>query len=129
MRAKIVFPAMRAAAARRSTVSTTGRGLEPVMTPIAASWLRSTSCLLSAVLGRPDRGRSASVEAPRSPAAQPFGPQPAAQGFEETHMALTLYLTLKGEKQGDIKGSVTQKGHEGTIAVVALDHGIQSPRD
>ena len=44
-------------------------------------------------------------------------------------MALSAYLTLKGKKQGDIKGSVTQRGHEGSIGVVAVDHAIQSPRD
>ena len=44
-------------------------------------------------------------------------------------MALTAYLKLKGQKQGDIKGSVTQKGREGKIAVVAARHGLLSPRD
>ncbi len=44
-------------------------------------------------------------------------------------MALTAYLKLKGQKQGDIKGSVTQKGREGKIAVVAARHGVISPRD
>jgi type VI secretion system secreted protein Hcp len=44
-------------------------------------------------------------------------------------MALNAYLTLKGEKQGDIKGSVTQKGREGKIMVIAVEHEIISPRD
>ncbi|HXD89233.1 MAG TPA: type VI secretion system tube protein TssD [Urbifossiella sp.] len=44
-------------------------------------------------------------------------------------MALNAYLTLKGQKQGDIKGSVTQKGRENSIMVVALSHSIISPRD
>ncbi len=44
-------------------------------------------------------------------------------------MALNAYLTLKGVKTGDIKGSVTQKGREGKIAVFAFDHEITSPRD
>src|ERR1044072_110634 len=44
-------------------------------------------------------------------------------------MALNAYLTLKGAKQGDIKGSVTQKGREGKIAVIAVSHEIVSPRD
>jgi len=39
------------------------------------------------------------------------------------------YLTLTGEKQGQIKGGVTQKGREGTIAVYQLHHEITSPRD
>ena len=44
-------------------------------------------------------------------------------------MALNAYLRLKGAKQGDIKGSVTQKGREGRIAVIAVSHEIVSPRD
>ena len=44
-------------------------------------------------------------------------------------MALMAYLKLKGQKQGDIKGSVTQKGREGKIAVIAAEHQIVSPRD
>lgn len=42
---------------------------------------------------------------------------------------LLIYLTLKGQKQGDIKGSVTQKGREGSIAVQYLQSKIVSPRD
>jgi len=44
-------------------------------------------------------------------------------------MALNAYLKLKGQKTGDIKGSVTQKGREGSIAIIAVDHEIISPRD
>ncbi len=44
-------------------------------------------------------------------------------------MALNAYLQLKGKKQGAIKGSVTQKGREGMIMVIALSHEIVSPRD
>jgi type VI secretion system secreted protein Hcp len=44
-------------------------------------------------------------------------------------MALNAYLTLKGETQGDIKGSVTQAGREDSIMVFAVDHQIVSPRD
>jgi type VI secretion system secreted protein Hcp len=44
-------------------------------------------------------------------------------------MALNAYLKLKGQKTGDIKGSVTQKGREGKIAVIAVSHDIVSPRD
>jgi type VI secretion system secreted protein Hcp len=44
-------------------------------------------------------------------------------------MALQAYLNLKGQKQGEIKGSVTQKGREGKIAVIAVSHEIISPRD
>ena len=44
-------------------------------------------------------------------------------------MALNAYLRLKGQKQGEIKGSVTQKGREGSIMVIAASHEIVSPRD
>jgi type VI secretion system secreted protein Hcp len=44
-------------------------------------------------------------------------------------MALNAYLKLKGQKQGQIKGSVTQKGREDTILVMEVDHSILSPRD
>lgn len=44
-------------------------------------------------------------------------------------MALNAYLTLKGETQGDIKGSVTQSGREDSIMVIAAGHEILSPRD
>jgi type VI secretion system secreted protein Hcp len=44
-------------------------------------------------------------------------------------MALNAYLRIKGQKQGEIKGSVTQKGREGTIMVIAASHSIVSPRD
>ena len=44
-------------------------------------------------------------------------------------MALPGYLTLKGQKQGDIKGSVTQRGREGSILVLAFTLEIVSPRD
>lgn len=44
-------------------------------------------------------------------------------------MALNAYLRLKGQKLGEIKGSVTQKGREGKIMVIAVQHGIVSPRD
>jgi len=44
-------------------------------------------------------------------------------------MALNAYLTLKGQKQGAIKGGVVQKGREGTILVHAATHDVVSPRD
>jgi type VI secretion system secreted protein Hcp len=44
-------------------------------------------------------------------------------------MALNAYLRLKGQKQGAIKGSVTQKGREGKIMTIAYAHEIMSPRD
>lgn len=44
-------------------------------------------------------------------------------------MALNAYLKMKGATQGDIKGSVTQKGREDAIMVVAYKHEVMSPRD
>jgi type VI secretion system secreted protein Hcp len=44
-------------------------------------------------------------------------------------MALDAYLILKGQKQGEIKGSVTQRGREGSILVHAYSSDIVSPRD
>lgn len=44
-------------------------------------------------------------------------------------MALSAYLRLKGDKQGEIQGSVTQKGREGRIMIIAASHNIISPRD
>jgi type VI secretion system secreted protein Hcp len=44
-------------------------------------------------------------------------------------VALNAFLRLVGGRQGEIKGSVTQKGREGKIAVIAVSHEIVSPRD
>ena len=44
-------------------------------------------------------------------------------------MALNAYLRIKGENQGEIKGSVTEKGRDGRIMVIAASHSIESPRD
>jgi type VI secretion system secreted protein Hcp len=44
-------------------------------------------------------------------------------------MALMAYLTLKGQKQGAIKGGITTKGREGAIGIIAVSHSIVSPRD
>jgi type VI secretion system secreted protein Hcp len=44
-------------------------------------------------------------------------------------MALNAYLNMKGQTQGDVKGSVTQKGREGKIMVIAVQHSVTSPRD
>jgi type VI secretion system secreted protein Hcp len=44
-------------------------------------------------------------------------------------VALNASLRLVGQKSGKIQGSVTQKGREGTIAVIASSHAILSPRD
>jgi type VI secretion system secreted protein Hcp len=44
-------------------------------------------------------------------------------------VALNAYLRLKGATQGEIKGSVTQAGREGSIMVIAFEHEVISPRD
>ncbi len=44
-------------------------------------------------------------------------------------MALNAYLKLTGQTQGEIKGSVTQKGREDSIMVIAMSHEVVSPRD
>lgn len=44
-------------------------------------------------------------------------------------MALNAYLTLQAQTQGAIRGSVTQKGREGSILVFGCWHGIVCPRD
>ena len=44
-------------------------------------------------------------------------------------MALNSYLTLRGETQGDIEGSVTQPGRENSIEVHGWSHEVVSPRD
>ena len=44
-------------------------------------------------------------------------------------MALSAYLTLVGQKQGAINGSVTEKPHENSILVHAYENLITSPRD
>jgi type VI secretion system secreted protein Hcp len=43
--------------------------------------------------------------------------------------AMMAYLRLKGARSGEVKGSVTQKGREGMIGVIAASHEIVSPRD
>ena len=44
-------------------------------------------------------------------------------------MALNAYLKIKGQKSGQVKGSVTQKGREDTIMVHAYTHEVVTPRD
>jgi len=44
-------------------------------------------------------------------------------------MALNAYLTVQGETQGAIHGSVTMAGRENQIAVYGWTHEILSPRD
>jgi len=42
-------------------------------------------------------------------------------------MPMPCYLSLKGNKQGDIKGSIKIKGHEDTILIQAVNHTIEIP--
>ncbi|XXX72606.1 type VI secretion system tube protein TssD [Sorangium sp. So ce134] len=44
-------------------------------------------------------------------------------------MPLNAYLRLVGEKQGEVRGSVTQKGREGSILVTEVFHSLVGPRD
>jgi len=44
-------------------------------------------------------------------------------------MAMMAYMTAKGQKAGAIKGSITQKGREDSVGVIAVSHQIISPRD
>jgi type VI secretion system secreted protein Hcp len=47
----------------------------------------------------------------------------------QSHAALNAYLTIKGQKTGIFTGGVVQKGRDGKIMVIAVDHDITSPRD
>ena len=46
-----------------------------------------------------------------------------------TSHADSFFLRLKGQKGGDVKGSVTLKGFEGSIQELDFEHLIVSPRD
>ena len=43
--------------------------------------------------------------------------------------SMTAFATIKGQKQGSIKGGVVQKGREGQIACHYFQHKVVSPRD
>ncbi len=44
-------------------------------------------------------------------------------------MALTSYMTVKGNNQGDIKGDCIQSGHEDEHLIYEIDHEVEIPRD
>ena len=44
-------------------------------------------------------------------------------------MSMAAYVKVEGQTQGHIKGSVTQKGREDLIMVLATTHSVVSPRD
>jgi type VI secretion system secreted protein Hcp len=46
---------------------------------------------------------------------------------KQNNMSSFLYLQITSNSQGQIKGSVTQKGHEDQIAVFATEHVVDSP--
>jgi type VI secretion system secreted protein Hcp len=48
---------------------------------------------------------------------------------ERQAMSLMTYLRLKGQKSGEIKGGITDKGFENSIGVIAVTHSIVRPRD
>jgi type VI secretion system secreted protein Hcp len=79
-------------------------------------------------------GPASTVPGPQGPAGAqgpqgPAGSSGTGGSGEEQSPQITKFLKVKGQKQGDILGSVTQKGKEGSIAVIAVSHSIVSPRD
>jgi type VI secretion system secreted protein Hcp len=44
-------------------------------------------------------------------------------------MSMMTYAYLVGQKSGQVKGGITQKGREDSIGVIAVSHSIISPRD
>jgi type VI secretion system secreted protein Hcp len=44
-------------------------------------------------------------------------------------MAIPAYMWIKDDGGADIKGSVTVQGREGSVEVVALQHGVNIPTD
>ena len=44
-------------------------------------------------------------------------------------MAIPAYMWLKDDGGADIKGSVTVQGREGSVELVAFDHGVHIPTD
>src|SRR5579883_1661849 len=43
--------------------------------------------------------------------------------------AIDAYMKITGQKQGEIRGSVTQKGREGQVEVTAVQHDIEGPNE
>ena len=59
----------------------------------------------------------------------PAGSSGTGTSGEDQSPPITKFLKVTGQKSGAITGSVTEKGKEGTIGVIAVDHAIVSPRD
>ena len=82
----------------------------------------SETCFFDATTLDPQARRSIFIETTWLPAV-------LLSRVNKKHMALNAYLKLSGSKQGQIKGSVTQKGREGQIMVIAADHEVISRTD
>ena len=52
-----------------------------------------------------------------------------ALAMASTAQAETGYLWIKGQKTGEIRGDVMQKGHDGWNSVLSMEYGISSPTD
>src|SRR5262245_37617023 len=50
-------------------------------------------------------------------------------GQIDSNRGAAMYLIIKAEKQGTIKGGTTEKGQQDKIKVYGVLHGIMSPRD
>jgi type VI secretion system secreted protein Hcp len=50
-------------------------------------------------------------------------------GLQQINAQVVCYMSAKGQKQGQIKGDVVQKGVENTIAVYDFEYTVLSPRD
>jgi type VI secretion system secreted protein Hcp len=60
----------------------------------------------------------------------PQGPAGAGGGgSSEPFQRVVGYMTVKGQKSGNIQGGSQAKGHEGSIEVLGFDYGVSSPRD
>jgi type VI secretion system secreted protein Hcp len=53
----------------------------------------------------------------------------AVKTKEKEKMAIPAYMWIKDDGGADVKGSVTVQGREGSVEVVALDHGVSIPTD
>lgn len=52
---------------------------------------------------------------------------PLPQTVDETDGGIQMYLTVVGDSSGDIEGSVTSAGHEGSMEVLGYHHQISAP--
>ncbi len=59
----------------------------------------------------------------------PAGSSGTGTSGDEQSPPITKFLKVTAQKQGVITGSVTEKGKEGTIGVIAVSHMVQIPTD